>query len=94
MNRITDKNLQAVIDNLNRMTGNPAAPYLPPVDGKAQPQGGCYHLSHAYGGVSLHQMCATGTGIHDTFSRGHMPKRELYELLHAFLAGYTLRDEA
>jgi hypothetical protein len=94
MIRITDKDLQAVVDMLNRITGNPAVPYLSPVDGKAQPQGGCYHLSHAYGGVALHQMCATGTGIHDTFSRGHMPKRELYELMHAFQRGYNLRGAA
>jgi hypothetical protein len=89
MTRITDKDLQAVVDMINRMTGNPADPY---VDGK--PQGGCYHLSHAYGGVALHQMCAAGTGIHDTLSRGHMPKRDLYEMMHAFQRDYNVGSAA
>ena len=91
MSRITDKQLQAVCDRINKLFNLPLTPYKPydAAVGRAQPNAGVYHLSHAYGGVSLHRMSERGgcTGVNDVFSRGHMPKRELYELMHAFLRG-------
>jgi hypothetical protein len=46
---------------------------------------GAYHLSYAYGGVSLHQYIKPGsTAIHDTFRCGHVPKRDLYNRIQAF----------
>jgi len=80
--RVTEKHLQAIVDRLNRITGSPAAPYI---DGKAQI--GNYHLSHAYGGVSLHRMFNDGGGVSSPLSTGHITKRELQGLLHAFISG-------
>lgn len=88
MNRITEKHLQAVVDRLNRITGSPAAPY---VDGKAQI--GNYHISHAYGGVCLHRMHNEGGGVSSPLSTGHITKRELAGLLHAFIAGINTSEE-
>lgn len=88
MNRITEKHLQAIVDHLNRITGSPAAPY---VDGKAQI--GNYHLSHAYGGVCLHRMHNDGGGVSSPLSTGHVTKRELAGLLHAFIAGINTSEE-
>jgi hypothetical protein len=88
MNRITEKHLQAIVDRLNRITGSPAAPY---VDGKAQI--GNYHLSHAYGGVCLHRMHNDGGGVSSPLSTGHVTKRELAGLLHAFIAGINTSEE-
>lgn len=88
MNRITDKHLQAKIDWLNKITGSPSEPY---VGGKAQI--GCYHLSHAYGGVCLHRMHNEGGGVTSPLSCGHVPKRELAGLLDAFIKGITLQQE-
>ena len=85
MERITEKQLQGMVDRLNRLAGTPLTPYLR-VDGKSVPQAKCYHLDGAYGGVALHQMCDDGTGVHDIFG-GHMPKRELYYRIHAFISG-------
>lgn len=82
MNRITDKDLQAVVDRINRVTGSPAVPY---VDGKAQI--GCYHLSHAYGRVCLHRIHNERGAVSSPLSCGHIPKRELYGLMHAWLLG-------
>lgn len=82
MNRITEKQLQAVVDRLNRITGSPMEPYL---DGKAQP--GNYHLSHAYGGVCLHRMGNENGGVSSPLSIGHVPKRELLNLMHAYIRG-------
>ncbi len=85
MNRITDKDLQAVCNRINRIAGMPLEPYAD-VDGKYVAQIGCYHLSHAYGGVALHRMHSNGGGVEDIMG-GHMPKRELYERMHAFIKG-------
>ncbi len=86
MNRITEKNLQAVVDRINRITESPITPYVRQ-DGKCIAQIGNYHLSGAYGGVSLHRMQNQGGGIQDVFGCGHVPKRELYDRLHAFIRG-------
>ena len=82
MNRITEKQLQAVVDRLNRITNSPMQPY---VDGKAQP--GNYHLSHAYGGVCLHRMGNENGGVSSPLSTGHITKRELLNLMHAYISG-------
>lgn len=82
MNRVTEKQLQTVVDRLNRITNSPMSPY---VDGKAQP--GNYHLSHAYGGVCLHRMFNEGGGVSSPLSTGHIPKRELLNLMHAYISG-------
>lgn len=82
MTRVTEKQLQTVVDRLNRITGSPMSPYL---DGKAQP--GNYHLSHAYGGVCLHRMFNEGGGVSSPLSTGHIPKRELLNLMHAYISG-------
>ena len=89
MNRVTEKQLQAIVDRLNRITGSPMEPY---VDGKAQI--GNYHLSHAYGGVCLHRMFNEGGGVSSPLSTGHISKRELMGLLYAFISGIeTQREE-
>lgn len=86
MNRITRKNLDACAAMLNRMTGSPLEPYEGSHGAwKAQP--GNFHISGAYGGYALHRMVNEGGGVSDIFSRGHMPARELYELIHAFRRG-------
>ena len=86
MNRITNKDLEAVVGRINRAMGAPAEPYRR-VDGRTVANIGNYHISGAYGGVSLHRMVNAGGGVQDVFSSGHGTKRELYEKMHAFLAG-------
>lgn len=92
--RITDKQLQYLVDEINRATGNPRDPWTareyPETGYKANI--GNYHLSGAYGGVSLHQICSDGGGVHDTFRCGHIPKRELYERMRAFLDGLNAKS--
>ena len=82
MNRVTEKQLEAIVDRINRITGSPSAPYI---DGKAQV--GNYHISHAYGGVALHRMYNEGGGVTSPLSTGHIPKRELTALMYAFING-------
>ena len=93
MNRITNTDLQNVIDRLNIITNSPAEPYTT-TDGKTAANLRNYHLSQAYGGVSLHRMANDGGGIRDIFSCGHTTKRELYNRLHAYIAGINAGETA
>ena len=88
-NRITTAHLNAIVERINTMTNSPQTPYTIGSSGKYEPQAGCYHLSQAYGGYALHRMSLSAgcTGISDVLSRGHMPKRELAELMYAFIRG-------
>mgnify|MGYP003467197398 FL=1 len=85
-NRITDKHLEGMIARLNRLTNSPVKPYEQ-INGRRVAQIGCYHLSHAYGGVALHRMHSEGGGVTTPIGGGHMPKRELYERIYAFIMG-------
>jgi hypothetical protein len=87
MSSITKENLQAVVDRINKTTGSPAQTYTD-VNGKLVANIGNYHLSNAYGGYALHRVCNTSGGITDVSNSGHVSKRELYDLMFAYLAGY------
>ena len=88
MTRITDKQLDAIADRLNKITNSPLKPYI---DGKAQV--GNYHISHAYGGVCLHRMFNDGGGVTSPLSTGHTTKRELANAMWAFIAGINSTKE-
>ena len=92
--RITDKHLRAVCDRINRITKSPMEPWaLDTVKGKHVAQIGNYHISHAYGGVSLHRMVNDSGGVSSPLGYGHVPKRELYERMHAFICGIESAKE-
>lgn len=96
MDRITEKQLQAWVDHLNRITGNPETPWsVKPGADRHTANVGNYHISHAYGGVCLHQMANESGGVTCPLSQGHGPKRALYNELRAFIAGIeTAKGEA
>lgn len=87
MTRITRKHLEPLVNRLNTLAGTPLEPYTKGEDGKLRANIGNFHLSGAYGGHSLHQMANECGGIRDVFSCGHIPARDLYERIHAFLCG-------
>ena len=87
-NRITEKQLQATVDRINKITGSPMQPYA---DGKAQI--GNYHLSYAYGGVCLHRMHNEGGAVNAPLAGGHVPKRELWVMMHAYIAGLNTHNQ-
>jgi hypothetical protein len=91
MDRITDKDLQALAARLNAITGSPATAWRQEVDAQGRSRNvanvGNFHISHAYGGVCLHRMSNTGGGVHTVLSYGHVPKRELYNQMRAYIAG-------
>lgn len=92
MDRITDKQLQAIVDRINRMLGMPAAPYVK-VGDKHVAQIGNFHLDHAYGGVSLARMVNDGGGISNVLGVGHVTKRDLADRMYAFIRGLEMGKE-
>jgi hypothetical protein len=84
--RITENQLRALVLRINEATNSARTPYKE-VEGKLVGQIGNYHLSFAYGGVSLHRMANEHGGVRDVLGCGHMAKRELYEKMHAYLLG-------
>jgi len=87
MNRITDKDLQAAVDRINRMLGMPMKPYEKDAEGRYHAQIGNFHLSHQYGGVCVHRMSNEDGGVSTPIMYAHVPKREAYEAIHAFIRG-------
>ena len=85
--RITDDHLERLCGYINRITKNPDQPYSLGMDARYHPNAGCYHISGAYGGKDLVRMCESGTGVSSVFGCGHVPKRELYIRMQAFLRG-------
>ena len=90
MERITEKHLEALVNRLNRTTGNPETPWRDTPDG-LRANIGNYHTEHAYSGVGLVRMCNESGGISCVLPLG--TKRELYDQLRAFLKGIESTKE-
>lgn len=86
MERTTQKQLEFLCARINAAHQTPAQPYER-IDGSLVGQIGNYHLSGAYGGVSLHQIANESGGARDVFSCGHVTKRDLYNRMAAYLVG-------
>lgn len=92
--RITDKMLDTLAARLNKLTGSPAAAYTRDADGRLRANVGNYHVDHAYGGVCLHRMHNDAGGVTCPLAGGHVPKRQLWDMMHAYIAGIeTAREE-
>jgi hypothetical protein len=84
--RITMSDLKAVVARINRITNSPLEPWTRE-NGKSVANIGCYHLSGAYGGWCLHRMDNVGGGVSCPINSDYVSKRELYNLIHAFIRG-------
>jgi len=84
--RITNKDLEYLVNELNKVTGNAEHPYTY-VEGKYTANIGNYHISGAYGGVALEQIVTDGGGTKRISNQGYGTKRELYNFLQAYLSG-------
>ena len=78
-NRITQKDLENAVIQLNKKTGNPAEYYT---GNKAND--GAYVISYAYGGCQLQQVTNGAGGIR-TITGGYLPKREIYNVIQGML---------
>lgn len=91
MERITQKDLEYLVDRINTITKSPPYPCSKDDNGKITTWIGNYHLSYAYGGVQLVRMVNENGGIETISRRCHVTKRELYNWMQAFLAGIELQ---
>jgi len=89
-NRITQKDLENLVERINKKTGHATEPYSSE-GGKFTANIGTYLLDYAYGGVKLVQLVSEGGGITVISSGGYGTKRDLYNWLWAFLAGLESR---
>ena len=88
--RITKTFLLTQVSNLNRMLGLTNEVYT--YDENHKITGGVegvYCIDGAYGGYALHKMHQS-TGESDVFNLGHVPARQLSELIDAYMRG--MRD--
>ena len=84
MERITIKHLEAIAHRLNKMTDSPTT-YM---DGNRNILVGHFHIDRAYSGFSLHRTANSSGGVTQPMGHaGSVPARELYEKMHAFMAG-------
>lgn len=88
MDRITNADLEFLVDRINAATDSPPKPYTKGADGRFKANIGNYHISGAYGGVKLVRMGNKGGGISAVSTNGYGTKRELYNWMTAFLAGH------
>lgn len=86
MTRITKKQLQARIETINSILNRPLTPYSQ-TDGKLVANIGNFSLSQCYGGYCVHLMCNDGGGVSTPIWNGHIPARDAYERISAFIAG-------
>ena len=88
--RITKAFLNAQVSNLNRLFGLGDEIYTYDENDKIiGGVEGVYIISGAYGGYALHRMHKS-TGESDVFNLGHIPARQLSELIDAYMRG--MRD--
>ena len=85
--RVTEKELESLVEWLNEITGQPKEQYTKDEAGNYKSNIGNYHLSFAYGGVALHRMVNDGGGVTEPLYTGHVSKRELAERLYAYIYG-------
>ena len=93
MNRITSKTLKARIESLNEILGNNPAPYTKSEDGKLVANIGTLSLSQAYGGYCVHKMENQSGGCSSPIWEGHIPAREAYDQICAFMRGLDYRNK-
>jgi hypothetical protein len=92
MQRITEKQLEALVSWINELTNSPATSYTR-TDDKLTANIGNYHLYHAYGGVNLHRMSNESGGVNTPLGGGTRTKRELFNQLHAFINGLRAKND-
>ena len=86
--RITEKDLTILVARLNELTGSP----LTYMDENRKTNIGHFCLDYAYSGVQLQRVTNYSGGVSTFFNTGYTTKRELYNLIHAFIDGYKMAE--
>lgn len=92
MGRITQKDLENLVNRINVETGNNVCSHTKNADGTYTANVGTYLIDYAYGGVTMYKVTNAGGGVSEVFGSGHMTKSSLYNHMRAFIAGVEERD--
>lgn len=99
MQRITVKDLRPLVERMNRATGRPEGEAdWTRIETAEGPRNvatvGRYVLDGAYGGWMVYQLDNEGGGVREVYGTpyGHVPARELYSALHAWLGGFEVGE--
>ena len=87
MDRIRQSDLEHYAGLINQATNSPMETLTRDETGKLTANVGNYYISGAYGGVSLYRNVGPGGGSTEVLNSGHVPKRDLYNRMRAYLAG-------
>ena len=88
---VTKKMLENKVDQLNNVTDSPRKYFS--TDGKFTVNIDHFCISGAYGGYELQRTCNNGGGVTTPFNTGHIPKKELYNLISAFIGGIEFNNK-
>ena len=90
--RVTKEMLENKVDHLNEITNSPKEYFS--TDGKFTINIGHFCIRGAYGGYELQRVCTSGGGVRTPLNTGHIPKKELYNLISAFIDGMLFNSKA
>ena len=85
--RITDRDIEAVIKQINEATGNPIESYSKDNAGRFRANIGCYTFYACHGVRALDQIISSGGGVKRILTAS--TNRELYNMLHSFKSGIS-----
>ena len=86
MTRITEKNLDARANVLNSLFKVNPIPYI--FTGQSMRSNeGTFLISKGYGGYCLERISNNVGGVRDVFRCGHIPARQLFDLMGAYIYG-------
>ncbi len=91
MERITNKQLEYLVSEINEKLNRSKESYARDENGRRKANIGNFHLSFAYGGVCLYEMTNEGGGVTTPLVYGHVPKRELYSAMRSFISGLNMK---
>lgn len=90
--RITRHQLEQLTSYINRSVNgvNHESLWWRQDDGTLAAFVGDFYIDGAYGGVALYRVVTVSGGVSDVFGAGHIPKRDLYNRLQAFIRGMEM----
>lgn len=88
--RITIRDLNVRCGTLNKITGSPATFWN---TDNENINVGHYYIDRAYGGFSLERTTSNTGAVMLPLSMGHIPARDLYNRINAYISGIELGME-
>ena len=85
--RITKKDIEYGVARLNRIMGENPEPWTKDENGKWRANVGTFYRSGAYGGHCIMRLVNESGGSSTPIMGGHVPARQCFETLHAFING-------